>query len=589
MGDGFISKTENEMNYREGTGISVSLLLMGMAFGMVFFAPQAAAASTPVTLGTAAPFAVLAYSGITNTGITTITGNVGSVPTPSETGFGTVSITGTNYLAGAPTSAQTDLSSAMVQANGYAPAIMLTSLNSQTLDAGVYTSASTTFTLSGTLVLNGQGDTNSVWILQAPSTGTSLDTAAASGATVVLENGADSCNVFWVLGGTATLGTSTTFIGTIMAGASVTLGTGTTVRGAVLASTGDVTMQGNTISTACVTAPITTTATSSLPSTTTTPTTTAASTQQETSCAFVNGWYTNSATGQIVYFYSVPYAIAVQLVDNNTPAGIDGDCASAPTTTTTTAATTTTATPPCVYLTVISETTNGTILTGESNDIWNNQSQPQPTTSCVPPNTAETVGVFDSGHYMFSHWLDTGSALRFRSFAIASNTTFTAIYTNTDMPTPPTDSIISVSAANSTGASMAGFYTTLWQNGILIQSCFTSCSFTVNGAQTYQVAVADFGSFSFSHWTDGTTNRFHTMAVGDTASTISIVAVYAAPPATAAPETAVPRSMAQVLAIQVAPSTASQRGPAWTVVEVGVILAALALLIGATFRRSTLK
>jgi hypothetical protein len=219
---------------------------------------QTAYAKTTVSLGTASPFAVLASSGITNTGTTKIHGNVGSYPTPSETGFGTVTITGTNYPSGAPASTQTDLGNAIVQADGYSPATIPMALDSQNLVAGVYTSASGTFGLSGgVLTLNGQGDTSSVWIFQAPA-----DIAGAlstTGGKVVLENGANSCNVFWVTGaGGATIGTSTAFVGTIMAHTSVTLGTGTTLLGAALANTGDVTMEANTISNTCVTAPVTT-------------------------------------------------------------------------------------------------------------------------------------------------------------------------------------------------------------------------------------------------------------------------------------------------------------------------------------------
>lgn len=240
------------------------LLIVGVQAGY--------ATSTPVNLGTAASFAVLAYSGITNTGTTTITGNVGSYPTPSETGFGTVTITGTNYPAGAPTSTQTDLAAAIVQADGYSPTTILTALDGQNLVAGVYTSASGTFGLSGgVLILDGQGDTSSVWIFQAPDA--IAGALSTTGGSVVLENGADSCNVFWVTSaGGATIGTSTAFVGTIMAYTSVTLATGTTLQGAALANTGDVTMDTNTISNACVTAPITTTSTTT--STTTTSTTT---------------------------------------------------------------------------------------------------------------------------------------------------------------------------------------------------------------------------------------------------------------------------------------------------------------------------
>jgi len=69
-------------------------------------------------------------------------------------------------------------------------------------------------------------------------------------------------------------------------------------------------------------------------------------------------------------------------------------------------------------------------------------------------------------------------------------------------------------------------FTTLWQNGVQIASCFSPCGFTVTNGQTYQVAVADFGMETFSHWSDGTTTRFHTVSVPALTTTITLTAVY---------------------------------------------------------------
>jgi hypothetical protein len=89
-----------------------------------------------------------------------------------------------------------------------------------------------------------------------------------------------------------------------------------------------------------------------------------------------------------------------------------------------------------------------------------------------------------------------------------------------------TTSTINVGTSNSTGASINGYYATLWQSGVQLQSCFSPCSFTVNNGQTYQVAVSDYGGESFSYWGDGTTTRFHTVNVPGTSTTISLTAIY---------------------------------------------------------------
>lgn len=200
-----------------------------------------------VDLGTAGDFAVLAGAGITNTGSTTIFGNVGTFPTPSITGFNTVTLDGVLHGDNAVSQqAKFDLLTAYNDAAGrpaspentFAPIFNLGGLS---LIPGVYNNP-TSFEITGVLTLDGQGSSDSVWIFQ---TGSSLLTASNS--TVSLINGADACNIFWQVGSSATLGTGTDFAGTIIALTSITLNTGATVDGRALAVNGAVTMDGNTI------------------------------------------------------------------------------------------------------------------------------------------------------------------------------------------------------------------------------------------------------------------------------------------------------------------------------------------------------
>lgn len=510
-----------------------ALLVAGVLAG--FGTLPRASAATP-SLGTAAPFAVLAYSGITNTGTTTITGNVGSTPTASETCFticGTVTITGTNYPSGAAPSTQTDLAGAITVAMANSPTSILTALDSQTLVAGTYTSASTAFTLSGgALTLNGAGNSASVWVFQAPQAIASA--LSTTGGSVVLENGANSCNVFWVTSaGGATIGTGTTFVGTIMAYTSVTLATGASLQGAALANTGDVTMQGNHISKTCVIAPITSTSTTGTTTTSTATTSTTPGKGPVCDSAVYEGYYTN-AYGSRVTFSGLTYAVALNLVDNNPPAAMN--CQFVPTPSQ--------QCPPSgspAIMTVNAVNANGTALVGYGVlfNCWNEMTTSSgftPYTIPVIPGMTHIVAVLDYGCYAFDHWSDTGSASRYRAFSIASATTFTAVYRNTCQPAPADSSTISVNAVDASGNPITGLYTTLWQNGVLLQSCFAPCSLTVipattSGAavangQSYQVAVSDFMGHAFSHWSDNTTIRFYPLSVGSTSTTIALTAVY---------------------------------------------------------------
>ncbi len=229
-----------------------------------------AAGPTTVGLSTTTSFAVLAGSGITNTGPTTINGDVGSYPTATQTGFGSVTLNGTNHNGDSVTQgAKTDLVTAYNDAAGRTPVTTIpTELGGSTLVPGVYTSAAGTFGITGTLTLNGQGDPNAVFIFQAAST---LITASSSN--IVLTGSARSCNIFWQVGSSATLGTSSTLRGNVFALTSITATTGAVIDGRLLARNGAVTLDTNTITKSTCAAVTTTTPTSTASGTPTLPNT----------------------------------------------------------------------------------------------------------------------------------------------------------------------------------------------------------------------------------------------------------------------------------------------------------------------------
>lgn len=203
------------------------------------------AAESPIVLGQAADFAVLAGAGITNTGPTTIIGDVGSLPTVTMTGFGSVTLTGVNHGGDAITlSGKSDLLTAFNDAAARLPTIIyapIADLGGLTLAPGVHTDASS-FGITGILTLDAMGNPNAVWVFQAGST---LTTAV--GSSINLINGAQAGNVFWQVGSSATLGVNSTFIGTIMANTDITLNTGATLDGRALALNGAVTLDNNSI------------------------------------------------------------------------------------------------------------------------------------------------------------------------------------------------------------------------------------------------------------------------------------------------------------------------------------------------------
>ena len=197
-------------------------------------------AQTAVPLGTSANFAVLGASTVTNTGSTTIVGAVGVSPGSAVTGFPPGVVTsGTIHSADAVAAqAQSDLTTAYNNAAGQAVTTVLTgqNLGGLVLGPGVYYYA-TSAQLTGTLTLNGGGNSNAIFIFQI---GTTLTTA--SSAVVLAVNGAQAANIFWQIGSSATLGSGTSFLGNILALTSITTVTGVSMAGRLLARNGAVTM-----------------------------------------------------------------------------------------------------------------------------------------------------------------------------------------------------------------------------------------------------------------------------------------------------------------------------------------------------------
>jgi hypothetical protein len=214
------------------------------AFTLLLMSSGAAqAAATPVPLGDAWTFAVLAATGVTNSGGSTINGDLGSFPTVSIDGG--ITINGTNHAGDLVTqAAKISLDAAVTSANGEGPVdgTISADLGGQTLTPGVYFQGGTMLLDGGVLTLNAGGDPNAVWVFKGGA-----DLSVNVGSSVELAGGAQACNVYWVMNSKAAIGGSSRFIGTIMAGTSVTFGTNASLVGRALAQTGNVTLLANTI------------------------------------------------------------------------------------------------------------------------------------------------------------------------------------------------------------------------------------------------------------------------------------------------------------------------------------------------------
>lgn len=223
---------------RMSVGVA-SVAVLGL---LVALPGSAQAAAIPVPLGTADSFVVLAGTTITNTGATTVNGDMGLTPGTSVTGMpplvlnGALHVADTNALA-----AQADLKTAFDNASGQTPATAIPSeLGGSTLAPGIYSSGA--FTITNTVTLDAGNDPNAIFVFQSAAT-----LNAGAGSHVALINGASPCNVFWLVRSSATLNTTADFSGNILALTDISLFTGATVQGRLLARNGAVTLDANTI------------------------------------------------------------------------------------------------------------------------------------------------------------------------------------------------------------------------------------------------------------------------------------------------------------------------------------------------------
>lgn len=199
-----------------------------------------------VELGGASNLAILAGSAITNTGATSVTGNMALSPGSSIGGFPPGILVGVIHINDEiATQAKLDLTAAYNDAAGRTTTDMVTlsgNIGGLTLTPGLYKSTSSLAISSGDLTFDAKGNVDAVFIIQIASSFT-----VTSGRQVFLAGGAKASNIFWQVGSSATFGTTSVFKGTLMVMQSITFNTGATLDGKALARTGTVIMAGNTI------------------------------------------------------------------------------------------------------------------------------------------------------------------------------------------------------------------------------------------------------------------------------------------------------------------------------------------------------
>lgn len=218
--------------------------LVAIGFAALFYGPNPAVAQG--YLGTnLTPYAVLAGTTVTCSGAATINGDVGVSPGSAITGFpAPCTDVGTLRIPPASDPGQADLLMAYGTLAGQScTASVGPDLAGLTLPQGVYCVGGAASNLTGTLILDAQGNPNAVWVFQMSS---SLVTSSGSAVSII--NGGNACGVEWQVGSSATIGSGTTFVGNILALTSIALDTGANLTGRALALNGAVTLDNNNVS-----------------------------------------------------------------------------------------------------------------------------------------------------------------------------------------------------------------------------------------------------------------------------------------------------------------------------------------------------
>ena len=226
---------EYEMN-KEGIFTRLAIMTVGALTIAGLAIPTSSAAISPVTLGSSNNFGLIAGGGLTNSGQSTLTGDLALTPVISYIDAGLLTVKGAYHFGdSAALSAQSAATAAYGLAASESPSVVIPAeLAGQTLLPGIYTNVAG-LSVNGTVNLDAQNNSSAMFVLQTPL---ALTTGVVSH--INLLNGAQACNVYWQVGTTSSIGAGADFKGNLLGKGNFVSATGSIIQGRVFIGQGSV-------------------------------------------------------------------------------------------------------------------------------------------------------------------------------------------------------------------------------------------------------------------------------------------------------------------------------------------------------------
>lgn len=136
-----------------------------------------------------------------------------------------------------------------------------------------------------------------------------------------------------------------------------------------------------------------------------------------------------------------------------------------------------------------------------------------PTTFTVNNGEMYNVAMHNYEDFEFLMWEDTGSGISNKDIAISTDADIFAAYGSLLDPAPPGTSELTITTVDELGNEIFGYWTVLYQYGLMIKTGFSPLTVDLNSGEDYEVFVGDWDGVNFDHHEDGSTQNPYPISI----------------------------------------------------------------------------